>query len=94
MVTSPDELALPVILDITLAQELRGHLLERLGAGAVIMDASAVDRVSTPCIQVLLAAGRSAAESGTPFRIAGPSEAFAAALADLGVEAEFRKWVG
>jgi hypothetical protein len=57
--TSTDAFGLPAILDITKAQELRGHMVDRLNGGAVLVDASAVDRVSTPCIQVLLAAARS-----------------------------------
>jgi chemotaxis protein CheX len=90
---SRDAFALPAILDITKAQELRGHMVERLNCGAVLVDASAVDRVSTPCIQVLLAAARSADLAGTSFGIANASEALRAALADLGLQAEFKNWM-
>jgi anti-anti-sigma regulatory factor len=93
VVISMDAFALPAILDITKASELRGHLVERLNCGAVRVNASAVDRVSTPCIQVLLAAARSADAAGTPFRIASASEALRAALADLGLQAEFENWM-
>ena len=93
MVISMDAFALPAILDITKAKELRGHMVERLNCGAVLVDASAVDRVSTPCIQVLLAAARSADCAGTSFRIANASEPLRAALADLGLQAEFENWM-
>ena len=90
MMTSTDAFALPAILDITKAQELRGHMVDRLNGGAVLVDASAVDRVSTPCIQVHLAAARSAELAGTSFRIANASAALCTALADLGLQAEFK----
>ena len=90
---SKDVFALPAILDITKAQELHGHMVDRLNVGPVVVDASAVDRVSTPCIQVLLAAARSADGAGTSFRIADASEALRAALVDLGLQAEFKNWM-
>jgi chemotaxis protein CheX len=90
VMTSTDAFALPAILDITKAQELRGHMVDRLNGGAVLVDASAVDRVSTPCIQVHLAAARSAELAGTSFRIANASAALCTALADLGLQAEFK----
>jgi chemotaxis protein CheX len=90
VMTSTDAFALPAILDITKAQELRGHMVDRLNGGAVLVDASAVDRVSTPCIQVLLAAARSAELAGTSFRIANASAALCTALADLGLQAVFK----
>jgi hypothetical protein len=42
---------------------------------------------------VLLAAARSADGAGTSFRIANASEALRAALADLGLQAEFKNWM-
>jgi chemotaxis protein CheX len=93
VMTSTDAFALPAILDITKAQELRGHMVDRLNGSAVLLDASAVDRVSTPCIQVLLAAAQSAELAGTSFRIANASAALWAALADLGLQAEFKNWM-
>jgi anti-anti-sigma regulatory factor len=92
-VISKDAFALPAILDITKAQELRGHMVDRLNVGPLVVDASAVDRVSTPCIQVLLAAARSADGAGTSFRIADASEALRAALVDLGLQTVFKHWM-
>jgi chemotaxis protein CheX len=80
---------LPAVLDITRAQKLRGHIVERLNCGAVLVDTSAADRVSTPCIQVLLVAARSADLAET-FRIANASEALRTALAYLGFHVEFK----
>ena len=84
---------LPQVLDLTQAQNLRDTMAARLSDGSVVLDASAVERMSTPCAQVLLAAGRSAGFAGTSFQITNPSEVFRAALADLGLQAEFMNWM-
>lgn len=84
---------LPDILDFTQAQPLRDTLTMLLNAGALMLDASAVERMSTPCAQVLLAAGRTAASSGASFKILNASAAFRTALADLGLQSEFDNWM-
>jgi anti-anti-sigma regulatory factor len=85
---------LPDCLDLTRAQELRDELSAALLRGTPLqIDASAVERLSTPCAQVLLAAGRAAAAGPAPLSITDPSDAFRAALADLGLQAEFSSWM-
>ena len=83
---SPDHAvsALPPALDITQAHRLRDNILALLGQQSISLDASDVERMSTPCAQVLLAAGRSAAAGGVPYRILNASAVFRSALADLG----------
>ncbi len=81
---------LPQILDLTEAKSLRDLVAALQGEGAVILDASAVDRMSTPCAQVLLAAGRT---PGGAFKIINASDVFRTALADLGLQPEFSKWM-
>ena len=90
---SSDPHCLPQTLDLTAAQSLQQSLLTSLGGGAVILDASAVERMSTPCVQVLLAAGRAADLAGSPLQIIEASDVFRAALADLGLQAEFKNWM-
>lgn len=85
--------ALPSVLDLTQAQSLRGAMVAALGDRSILLDASAVERMSTPCVQVMLAAGRAADLANAPFQIARASEAFRAALDDLGLQAEFEKWM-
>ncbi|MGO9357708.1 MAG: STAS domain-containing protein [Xanthobacteraceae bacterium] len=87
------DLALPQVLDLTQAQALRDRVADHLRAGALNLDAGAVERASTPCLQVLLAAGRAAERAGTAYRILNASDAFGSALADLGLRAEFSKWM-
>lgn len=84
---------LPQILDLTRAKPLRDTLAGLLGERALILDAGAVQRMSTPCAQVLLATGRSAAAAGTSFKILNASAVFRTALADLGLQSEFSKWM-
>lgn len=84
---------LPQVLDLSLAQALRDRVAEGLRAGALTVDAGAVERVSTPCLQVLLAAGRAAEQAGTSYSIVNASDAFGSALADLGLRTAFSKWI-
>lgn len=84
---------LPQVLDLTQAQNLRDSMAARLSEGALVLDASAVERMSTPCMQVLLAAGRAADLAGSPFQIINVSDVFRTALADLGLQAEFKNWM-
>lgn len=83
---------LPQMLDLTEAQGLRDRMKVLLGKGTIVLDASAVDRMSTPCVQVLLATARAANSAGTAFKVVNASDAFQAALADLGLQSEFSNW--
>jgi chemotaxis protein CheX len=84
---------LPQVLDFTQAQNLRDTMAALLRDGALVLDASAVERMSTPCAQVLLAAGRAAGSAGTSFEIRDASDVFRTALADLGLQTEFKNWM-
>ena len=84
---------LPQILDFTQAQPLRDSMVVLLSGDTLLLDASAVERMSTPCAQVLLATGRAAASAGASFKILNASSAFRTALADLGLQPEFGNWM-
>lgn len=84
---------LPAVLDLTQATQLRDDMLAVLAQGAALLDASEVERMSTPSAQVLLATGRAAQAAGVDFRIVGASETFRNALLDLGLSAEFNNWM-
>ena len=84
---------LPQVLDLTQAQNLRDTMLARLSDGRLVLDASAVERMSTPCVQVLLATGRAADLVGSAFQIVNASDVFRTAIADLGLHAEFKNWM-
>ncbi len=81
------------VLSLAEARDLHDQLKTALGAKDITIDAGQVERMSTPCVQVLLAAGCAADAAGHRFRIANASESFLAALADFGLQSKFSKWV-
>lgn len=82
----PGWLDLPASLDLTGAEALRGALLPGLlESGGILLDGRAVERVTTPCLQVLAAAAATARARALPFRLRGVSVALAEAIEDLGL---------
>jgi len=78
---------LPAVLDLAAAEELSRTLVGRLTEGGIEIEGSAVERVATPCLQVLAAAAASARGQHHPFRLCRPSAALQAAISDLGLDA-------
>jgi len=85
--------ALPQILDFSAARSLRDTISPLVVLGAMTLDASMVERMSTPCMQVLLATGRAAQSLGASFTIINASPVFLSAIVDLGLQADFSDWV-
>lgn len=81
------DLMLPDLLDLTAADPLCQAFRERLQDGALILDGGRVARVSTPCLQVLVAAAASARAGGIGFRLRHASPVLSAAITDLGLAA-------
>jgi len=78
-----DALKLGPVLDLAAAEGLLATLKQRAQAAAgTRIDASAVDLLTLPCIQVILAA----AKGGHKIAVIDPSEAFTAAFADLALD--------
>jgi anti-anti-sigma regulatory factor len=83
---------LPPSLDLLGAKPLCQQLPAKvLSAEPILLDGSRVERISTPCIQILVAALKSAEARGTPFRLSNPSTALAEALVDLGLQQVFAR---
>lgn len=81
---------LPEVMDIGAAETLRSTLLEGMaqalaGGGALNLNAQRAERVSTACLQLLLATIRSCALQNIPCAIQSPSLALAGACHDLGL---------
>jgi len=91
--TAGGRYSVPATLDLTAARDLRERLGAMLSGDGVVLDMSAVERMSTPCMQVLLAVGRSAGATKVSFQIVDASDAFRGAVADLGLETEFCNWM-
>lgn len=84
---APDSvLRLAPSLDLNAADTLHGELLSRVAAdAAVLIDGTDVERISTPCLQLLAAAAVGARAQGVAFRVRAASPVFAAAVHDLGL---------
>lgn len=81
------------VLDLANAQTLFESLKSIGDDQPVTLDASAVERMSTPCVQILLAKARAVTAQGSSFRIVSASPAFVTALSDIGLEPEFKNWM-
>lgn len=68
------------------AAALAASLLALRG-GRLTLDGERVAQITTPCVQVLLAAARTWAEDGVPLRIVRASPALRATLATLAIDA-------
>lgn len=80
--------ALPADCGIAQAEALRGRLTELRELDAPLqLDASAVERVSTACLQLLVALFRERAETGRSSALQAPSAPLAEAVVCLGLSA-------
>jgi ABC-type transporter Mla MlaB component len=77
--------ALPAALDIREISETFEFLRSAVNCGVDSIDASRVATVDTAGVQLLLAAGRTAAAHGRALRWAGPSSSLIEAATKLGV---------
>lgn len=84
MAVLDEMLRLPETLDTAGALSLRDTLLAIRGKAARL-DASDVTKMNGFAAEVLVSAHRLWADDGAEFVISGPSEAFTATLADLGL---------
>jgi len=86
-------LGLPGDLDLAMAQPLVDSLRHGFRTSAsVTVQADAVERVSTACVQALVVASRQAGTQGAAFAVAQPSEALIEACEDLGLAAWLKQW--
>lgn len=86
-------ITLPAVLDLSAAGPLKAVFEEALAGGRPLaVDANGVERLSTPCIQVLIAAEAAMKAAGLPFTLANPSDAFIDNFNDLGVFFILKQW--
>jgi anti-anti-sigma regulatory factor len=89
-----DALPLPVISDTAAAPMLHQQLLARVSAGTpLVLLCRDVERITTACVQLLLAADRSLIRRGAGLVARTPSEAMRAAFSELGLADELERWV-
>jgi anti-anti-sigma regulatory factor len=84
---------LPAILDFASVQPLKEALCAAVAKNAnLCLIGTKVQRVTTPAVQALLSAAKTAAIEGGQMRIARPSPALEQAFTDLGLKHEFDAW--
>lgn len=89
----PASLTLAAALDLRAAAPLKQNLARALAANApVTLDAHAVQRMSTACIQLLVAFGAGMQAAGQAVTLARPSRPFAEAFEMLGLSPVISQW--
>ncbi len=74
---------LDLLAAVPLCEELRTHL----GSEDLLeLDGSAVERVSTACLQIIVTASITARSQGAALRLVTPSPVLSQAIADLGLD--------
>lgn len=73
------------VMDMSVSEELYNLLVECLSSGKkIILIADQVERITTPCLQMIFSLLSSVASSGAEVEIRDKSPAFVKALDDLG----------
>lgn len=81
------------VLDLAASDNLREKFLEASASVVDLeVDGSAVDRVGTACLQVLLSAAKTMRSRGGRFSMRQTSPALRAGMIDLGLQDELMRW--
>ncbi|TXG83625.1 MAG: STAS domain-containing protein [Sphingomonadales bacterium] len=77
---------LPDTLDLACAADLRSSLVDAINeSSAIAIDASGVRSLTTPCIQVLLAASKDAQKRNAKIFVESASAPFLRAIEEIGL---------
>ena len=86
---------LPPIMDISTAASVKELFLEGLGGGVdLVLNAEAIEKCTSPGIQLLVALDKSLASQQHRMAIENPSEIFESACKLTGLEEQYNQWVG
>lgn len=88
------EVILPAVVDLRVAKDLKESLMAAVEKGGhVIIRGQDVERLSTPCLQILISASKSLeCDPDRRLQLLAPSEAMAAVFQDLGLETLLEEW--
>jgi anti-anti-sigma regulatory factor len=87
-------LNLPEKVDIASALDIANSLKAMGTATEIILNAKAVEKVTTPGVQVLLSAHLTAKENGGKITVIEPSEAFINNVSTFGFSNQLKEWTG
>jgi anti-anti-sigma regulatory factor len=82
-------IALPEVIDLDALDAIRDKLIDAVEDGSVTVVASAVQRVTTNGLLMLISAAESARRNHNEFAVDAPSAAMLAAIDRLGLGAQF-----
>jgi chemotaxis protein CheX len=86
-------IVLAPVADVAVACDVTEALRDALERQApVVIDAAAVEDLSTPCAQVLAAAAASFSDANVSLSFRHPSDAFIAAINRIGLYAAMMRW--
>lgn len=84
---------LPAVLDMSVAEDLLESLQKAVQHGPQVhVDSAKVERVSTPCLQVLISAGLEVERQDGQFKITNISKGMIRGMNDLGLSEFLNKW--
>jgi len=84
---------LPAVIDLSNVSALKAMLVDQLNSlDPLAIDCTAVTRITTPAVQVLLSFAKTTAEEGRPPVLHNPSEAFRCAFSELGLQDQLTQW--
>ena len=81
--------ALPAVIDLDSLDSIRDGLIDAVEEGSVSVSASAVERVSTNALFMLISAAETARRNQFEFVVEQPSAALTGAIERLGLGAQF-----
>lgn len=81
--------ALPAIVDLDALDLVRDRLIDAVELGGTVVDASAVERVATNALFMLVSAAETAKRNSFAFEISGASASMHAAIGRLGLDGAF-----
>ena len=80
---------LPAIVDLDSLDSFRDKLIDALDGGDASVDGSAVERVATNALMMLLSAAETAHSNKNEFSVVKPSEPMQSAIQRLGLTSRF-----
>lgn len=87
------EVALPAVVDLDALDTVRDGLIEAVELGPTRVDASAVERVATNALLMLVSAAETARRNSFAFEISGASAPMHTAIDRLGLSGTFDRWM-
>lgn len=88
-----DQIILDPVMDIVAAGKLKEQLVSMIDEiGKVTIDGNKVERIMTPCIQLLVVADQELMKNQSGIKMINASDEMVNSLTDIGLEENYKKW--